>query len=98
MNIIRDPLLEPFFIKKDQYCYTVMEVIEPQSKNLDKGKEGIPYEKVVAHYSDVGSCIEKIGKVKLDNKGTEYDSLKDYLEEYNEILKEMRQIKKHLNV
>ena len=38
MTIIKDELLEPYFIGKDAYCYTAYEVITPQEKYLDKGK------------------------------------------------------------
>ena len=37
-TIIKDPVLEPFYISKDQYCYTVVEKITPDEKNLEKGK------------------------------------------------------------
>ena len=40
MTIIRDPLLEPYFIGKDAYCYTAYEVITPQKKYLEKGSLG----------------------------------------------------------
>ena len=40
-TIIKDPVLEPFYISKDQYCYTVMEVITPEEKNLGRfGRKG----------------------------------------------------------
>ena len=34
MTIIKDDLLEPYFIGKDAYCYTAYEVITPQKKYL----------------------------------------------------------------
>ena len=39
MTIIRDELLEPYFIGKDAYCYTAYEVITPQKKYLAKGSK-----------------------------------------------------------
>ena len=40
-TIIKDPAINPFFISKDQYCYTVMETITPDKKNLGRfGNKG----------------------------------------------------------
>ena len=47
MAKITDPRMEPYYIGKDTYCYTVYEVVTPQEKNLEKGSEGKNYEKPV---------------------------------------------------
>ena len=39
-TIIKDPVIEPFFLSKDQYCYTVYEVVTPDPANLEKGSKG----------------------------------------------------------
>lgn len=86
-TIIKDPELLPFFITKDQYCYTVMETITPDDKNIGKfkkknnGNEGKDYEKVVGHYSNLASALKKIAKGKVDHK-KEYSSVMSYIEEY----------------
>ena len=71
MTIIKDSLLEPYFIGKDAYCYTAYEVITPQKKYLEKGSEGKNYEKPIGHYSDFGSALTAIMKAKLNNKNGE---------------------------
>jgi hypothetical protein len=87
-TIIKDPVLEPFYISKDQYCYTVMEVITPEEKNLgrfgNKGNknEGKDYEKPLGHYSNLASALKKIAKSKLDKK-PEYNSIKEYINTWN---------------
>ena len=65
MTIIRDPLLEPYFIGKDAYCYTAYEVITPQKKYLEKGSLGKDYEKPIGHYKDFGNALEAIMKHPL---------------------------------
>ena len=40
MAKITDPKMEPYYIGKDTYCYTVYEVVTPQEKYLEKGSEG----------------------------------------------------------
>jgi hypothetical protein len=87
-TIIKDPVLEPFYISKDQYCYTVMEVITPEEKNLgrfgNKGNknEGKDYEKSLGHYGNLASALKKIAKSKLDVK-LEYNSIKEYIDTWN---------------
>ena len=40
-TIIKDPVLEPFHLSKDQYCYTVVETITPDEKNIENLKKRI---------------------------------------------------------
>ncbi len=88
-TIIKDPVLNPFYLVKDQYCYTVMEVITPEAKNLgrfgNKGNknEGKDYEKPLGHYGNLASALKKIAKSKLDVK-SEYNSIKEYIDTWNE--------------
>ena len=98
-TIIKDPALDPFFISKDQYCFTVMEVITPDEKNIgkfkkkDNGNEGKDYEKPVGHYSSLAAALKKIAVGKIDHK-KEYSSIMGYIEEYN---KEKESIENLLN-
>tara|TARA_B100000497_G_scaffold3207_1_gene3493 strand:+ start:5100 stop:5417 length:318 start_codon:yes stop_codon:yes gene_type:complete len=96
-TIIKDPALDPFFISKDQYCYTVMEVITPDEKNIgkfkkkDNGNEGKDYEKPIGHYSSLASALKNIAKGKIDHK-KDYSSIMSYIEEYNKQNKEMENL------
>ena len=84
---IRDPELLPFFITKDPYCYTVMEIITPDEKNVGKfkkknnGNEGKDYEKVVGHYTSLAAALKKIATLRLHNKQS-YTSVKEYIAEW----------------
>jgi len=92
MTIIRDPLLEPYFIGKDAYCYTAYEVITPQKKYLEKGSKGKDYEKPIGHYADFGNALEAIMKHQLNEKNGEYSSIQEYLDKWNKIKKNLSQI------
>jgi len=91
MTIIKDSLLEPFYIGKDAYCYTVYEVITPNADNLEAGSKGKDYEKPVGHYSHFGKALECVAKSKLNLK-EEYSSVKEYIETYNQLKKEIEQL------
>ena len=88
-TIIKDPNLDPFYLSKDQYCYTVIEVITPEAKNLGRfgnggnKNEGKDYEKSLGHYSTVAAALKKIAKLKLDNK-PEYNSILEYINKWKE--------------
>ena len=83
MTIIKDPALEPFHISKDQYCYTVVETVIPDSKNLEKGSKGKAYEKPLGHFGSLTSALKKIVKAKVELKA-EYGSILEYIAEYNQ--------------
>lgn len=90
-TIIKDPAIEPFHISKDQHCYTVVETITPDSKNLEKGVKGKLYEKPMGHYSTLAAALKKIAKAKLDLK-EEYSSVMGYIKEFeyqNEKMEEL---------
>ena len=44
-TIIKDPNLEPFYISKDKYCYTVVELVTPTRTRGKSTKAKEPYEK-----------------------------------------------------
>ena len=84
---IKDPLFYPYFISKDQHCYTVMEIITPDEKNIgkfgkkDNGNQGKDYEKPMGHYGSLSGALKQIAKQKVDLK-EEYSSIKEYIGEY----------------
>tara|TARA_Y100000385_G_scaffold210807_1_gene218757 strand:- start:17 stop:313 length:297 start_codon:yes stop_codon:yes gene_type:complete len=89
---IKDPLLNPFYIGRDNYGYTVYEVIKPKENiNGEKGK-GIDYEKPISHHSNFGQALKRVMKAKLHVDGKSYSSIKGYLLEFEkqqELLKQL---------
>ena len=98
MTIIRDPLLEPYFIGKDAYCYTAYEVITPQKKYLEEGSLGKDYEKPIGHYGDFGNALEAIMKHQLNEKNGEYSSIQEYLDKWNKIKSNLNNIKEKIGI
>ena len=98
MTIIRDNLLEPYFIGKDAHCYTAYEVITPQKRYLEEGSEGKNYEKPIGHYGDFGAALISIMKAKLNNSKDEYSSIQEYLDKWNEIKNELNKIKQKVEI
>lgn len=92
MAKITDSKMEPYYIGKDTYCYTVYEVVTPQEKYLEKGSEGKDYEKPVSHHSDFGSALKRVMKEKLNREKGHYTSIKEYIERWDKLRKELEEI------
>jgi len=96
-TIIKDPALGRFHISKDAYCYTVVETITPDEKNLENGSKGKAYEKPVGHYGKLSNALAKIAKGKVDRK-TEYNSVISYIREYEKERKLMNELLNKLEI
>jgi len=83
---ITDPGLEPFYITKDAYCYTIMERVTPSFTESTK-----QYMRSIGHYSNFGLCLKAIAKLKLD-ANRDYTSVKEYLQEYKQIESSLNQL------
>jgi hypothetical protein len=106
MITIKDPILEPYYIGKDKYNYTVF-VIAPVTLN-GKGRRkkdapvefdpnGKTYEKAVGYYSTLGGAIGAIAKEKT-TKTTTFSSLKDYMDELKSINQETQNLINKINL
>lgn len=91
LTIIRDPKIEPYFIGKDSYCYTVYQTITPDVKYTEDNKPGKDYTKALGHFSSFGSCLRSIAKNKVDDKKN-YDSIQEYIETFNQVTKEINEL------
>jgi len=95
MTKITDPILHPYFVGKDTHCYTVYEIVTPQSKNLEKGSKGLNYEKPQGHYSSFGSALQKIAKEKLNSEEEHYKSIKEYVTIWEKLSIKLKQLKNY---
>jgi len=86
-KIISDPILEPFSITLDPYCYILIEKITPDPNYTSSGKV---YTKTIGHYSKFNYCLEVIAKLKANTKS--YNTLKGYIEEYKKIVETLKSI------
>lgn len=89
MTTIKDPILDPYYISKDNYGYTIHETITPDSRYLDKDSEGKDYIKAICHPSTFGNCLTRIINLKL-NDGTNYNSISEYIDRYNKISEKIK--------
>ena len=94
LTLIKDPLIEPYFIGKDSNSYTVYETLM-RGTNKKKGrgrqsraKEGI---KPISFHTTFGSCLASIARLKVSNQQT-YNSISEYVAEWKRVKEEINQI------
>jgi len=90
MTTIKDPVLEPYYVSKDNHGFTIHEVITPDSKNLEEGSEGKDYVKAISHPSTFGGCLKRIAQLKIHDN-SDYSNIKSYLAKYQEIINQIEQ-------
>jgi len=72
LRFIKDPVLNPYYIQLDDYCY-----IAQKSTYSEAGHE---YQSTIGHFSTLGACIEAIARD--DAKSKSYESLKAFVERF----------------
>jgi len=83
IQTITDPLLEPFFITKDEYSYTVKQNVTSDATHFRSKGNAKTYEKSLYYFTHLGQALNKISELQagVDN----YDSLNDFIENYTKI-------------
>ena len=82
MKFIKDPALGDYFIQVDDLNYSAFQKIIPDS--------GIPYDSCIGHFSNLSKALERIAEHKVRQQS--YDSLKEYIEELNNIKNELKNL------
>ena len=93
MTLIKDPLIEPYFIGKDASSYTVYESLKIGNNTKGRGrknrtKEGI---KPISFHSTFDSCLISIAKLKINDRPI-YNSISEYVAEWRRVKEEINQI------
>ena len=93
MTLIRDPLIEPYFIGKDSCSYTLYQTSYPGENKKGRGrktrtKEGI---KPISYHSNFASCLSSIAKLKINDRPV-YNSIREYVNEWKRVKEEINQI------
>jgi hypothetical protein len=83
--IIKDPLMEPFYISKDATNFTVMEKTISTRGFAGKKTKSKEVERVIGYYSSFKNALSKIAKEKFHDNPGEYNSVKEYINSWNEV-------------
>lgn len=84
ITLIKDKVMEPYFIGKDHYCYTIYENVESSES------PGKTYLKQWGHYTNLGSCLKGVAKMKI-SKVKEFTSLNEYISAWTDLQEKFNQ-------
>jgi len=83
--IIKDPLIEPYYISKDSSNFTVMEKSIATRGFGGKKASGKETEKIVGYYSSFRNALNRIAKEKFYQNQAEYSSIQEYTETWSKV-------------
>ncbi|MDC0540046.1 hypothetical protein OAO15_00890 [bacterium] len=81
LTTISDPLMEPYYITKDELCFTVNERITPDKNHFRSKGNGTEYAKPQGYYPEFQQALIKVAKEKLHTR-KDYKSLSEFLNEF----------------
>jgi len=82
---IKDPLMEPFYIYKDKYNFTVYERFTSDKGFAGKDPTGKEQERIIGHYSSFRNALNKVSKEKFYHNEGDYNSIQEYMDTWNEL-------------
>jgi hypothetical protein len=99
-TIIKDKMIEPYFIGKDSTCYTVYELAKANNDDTkpkrgrkrvltEENKDKV-YLKAHGYFTNFENCLGEIAKLKINTRN--YDSIKEYIGEWSRVKTELNQI------
>tara|TARA_R110000744_G_scaffold213757_1_gene332675 strand:+ start:141 stop:467 length:327 start_codon:yes stop_codon:yes gene_type:complete len=84
LTFIEDPNMEPYFITKDDHCWTVQERVMPNANHFRTKGKGKEYHKPQTYHPTLGSALESISKLLLHTKKN-YTTVDQIIQEYKKI-------------
>ena len=89
LQTIRDPKLDPFFITVDDYCFTIKEIVTPDTTHFKAKGERKEYERSLFYYPHFDMALNKIIELQMGNE--DINSLDNYLEQYKTITNNIKE-------
>jgi hypothetical protein len=83
LSTIKDPLMDPFYIVKDPYNFTVMEKSISTRGFAGKKATGKEKEKVIGYYTSFKNALKRISKEKFYSNQGQYDSIQEYIDTWD---------------
>ena len=81
LTLIEDPCLEPFFITKDEHCYTVNRKVTSNANHFRSTGKSKTYSKALTFHAKFPSALKSITEEQLHDK-KHYTSLSDFLDKF----------------
>lgn len=88
-TLIKDKLLDPYFITIDDMCHTVNEVVQKNSNHFRSKGKSKSYEKAISFHPNLGSSLFAISRYLKHDKDTR--DLDGVLDQYKTIENNLKQ-------
>lgn len=89
LTVIKDPNLEPYFITKDDHCYTVQMTVKPNANHFRTKGKGNEYVKPQTYWPNLSGALNWIAHELLHTK-SQHESLTEVIEEFKSIEKRIK--------
>lgn len=80
---IKDPLIEPYYIQLDDYCYVVQ-------KGITAGESGKEYQQTLGYYTSLSNALEAIARDEA--MSVSYDTIQEFINTYNQIMNRLSKV------
>lgn len=84
-SIIRDPMIEPYYIQKDATNFTVIKTTTPTRGFAGKAPKRKTIDKEVGHYSSFGNALNRIAREKFYKKSGEFQTIQEYINNWESL-------------
>jgi hypothetical protein len=93
MTMIKDPILEPYFIGKDSNIYTDYQTVMHGTNTKGRGRKTRSKEaiKTLTFHSDIASALNSIAKMKVEERPV-FNSIKEYIGAWESVRNEIKQM------
>jgi len=96
--IIRDPLMEPFYIKKDSNCYTLIEKVVSTRGFAGKEATGKTVEKTIGYYTQFRNALKVAAREKFYKTQGEFETITEYIDAWDRVKTGMELLLKKLEI
>jgi len=86
---LTDSKLDPFFITVDDYCFTVKEMVTPDTNHFKSNGKTKKYERSLFYYPSLDTALVKIAELKASTG--DFNSMDEYLKNYETIKNEIKE-------
>lgn len=83
--IIKDPLMEPYYIQKDATNFTVIEKVTPTKGFAGAEAKNKELERPIGYYTSFKNALYKISKEKFSTHSGDYNTVKEYITEWSKV-------------
>ena len=89
LQTLKDLKLDPFFITVDDYCFTVKEMVTPDTNHFKSNGKTKKYERSLFYYPSLDAALVKIADLKASTG--DFNSMDEYLKNYETIKNEIKE-------